>query len=52
MRTVVAVLAGLFVCGVIDQSIGDRLPAQWGTIIGGLVGVVVGLGIYRWRVSR
>jgi hypothetical protein len=52
MRVVVAVLAGLFVCGVIAQSLDNHLPSQWGTIVGALVGTVVGLGIYRWKVGR
>jgi high-affinity Fe2+/Pb2+ permease len=52
MRAVFAILCGLFVCGVIAQSLDSHLPAQWGTIVGAVVGLAVGLGIYRWRVSR
>jgi high-affinity Fe2+/Pb2+ permease len=48
VRAVVAILAALFICGVINQAIGSHLPAQWGTIVGALVGGVLGLGLYRW----
>lgn len=52
MKAVAAILIGLFVCGVLAQSLDAYLPARWGTIVGAIAGCAVGTVFYRWRLSR